>query len=292
MNGSDAFDKSEILRKLFKERFSCVEITEDIQNKELIKTFDGGAKGKGVETFLKEKAWEDSSLGRSRVYLIKERKDGTIRAFFSLKCGMLYSPILSEQMEGEDRDFLELLIDALRENNDQLLTEYKASGVYSNEKFQEMFDEAQRIIESEREASQGIHKSYDVAVTYPAIEIENLCRNHSVESSGRIPFGFLVFWIYIIPKVLEVAKIAGCEYVYIFAADSTDEPNKGQALVRYYRTNFGFHDTEDLHFIRPRYDLQCYEMVQSVKEACDNSKNIWNQIEDIISVTTDVEEWF
>ena len=142
MNGSDDFDKSEILRKLFKERFSCVEITEDIQNKELIKNFDGGAKGKGVEKFLKEDAWKDSSLGRSRVYLIKERKDGTIRAYFSLKCGTLYSPIPSEQMEGEDRDFLELLIDALRENNDQLLTEYKASGVYSNEKFQEMFDEA------------------------------------------------------------------------------------------------------------------------------------------------------
>ena len=157
---------------------------------------------------------------------------------------------------------------------------------------QELFVEAQRIIESERDANRGIHKSNDVAVTYPAIEIENLCRNHSVESSGKIPFGFLVFWIYIIPKVLEVAKIAGCEYVYIFAADSTDEPDKGQALVRYYRANFGFHDTEDLHFIRPRYDFQCYQMVQSVKEACDNSKNIWNQIEDIISVTTDVEEWF
>ena len=100
-----------------------------------------------------------------------------------------------------------------------------------------------------------------------------------------------MFWVCIIPKVAEISRIAGCEYIYIFAADQKDdEKAESQSLISYYRTNFGFHDAEGLHFIRPRYDYSCYEMVQTVQEAIENSKNIWNQIEDITE-TLDMSSW-
>ena len=206
---------------------------------------------------------------------------------------MLYAPTLSEWIEGDDRDFFDLILDALRNGEEELLTEYAASGMYTPEEFKKFYDEAQRILDADKEAEEGVHNSYDVAVTYPAVEIENLCRNFAVPAQGKIPFGFLVFWVCIIPKVAEVARIAGCEYIYIFAADQkekNDEKAESQSLISYYRTNFGFHDAEGLHFIRPRYDFKCYEMVQTVQEAIDNSRSIWNQIEDITDAT-DMDKW-
>lgn len=291
MTESGITDRADLISKLFKEKYICEEITANKENLELIKVFSGGEKGKGVEKFLKDRAWNENQAGKTRVYLIKERSSGELRAYFSIKCGLLYAPTLSERIEGDDRDFFELILEALRNGEEELLADYAASGMYTTEEFKKFYDEAYRILEADKEAAEGVHNSYDVAMTYPAVEIENLCRNFAVPSQGKIPFGFLVFWVCIIPKVAEISRIAGCEYIYIFAADQKDdEKAESQSLISYYRTNFGFHDAEGLHFIRPRYDYSCYEMVQTVQEAIENSKNIWNQIEDITE-TLDMSSW-
>lgn len=286
----------ELIRKQFNDNYSCEEITSSEHNLKIIQGFSGGEKGKGLENYLKNYAWEASKAGRSRVYLIKKKETGELLAYYSIKCGMLYSPLYSEQIQGEDRDFFELILDAMRDNDENLLADYKASGMCTLEEFKKLYDEAKRIIDADKDSGEGIHTSYDVAATYPAIEIENLCRNFAVESHGKIPFGFLVFIACIIPQITDIAQNVGCEYIYIYAADQkADESEKqdkkgGQSLVSYYKTNFGFHDAEALHFIRPRYDYRCYEMVQSVQEAIEFSKSIWNQIEDIEGAT-DLKNW-
>ena len=48
------------LYRRFKEKYICEELTSEECNKTLIKTFSGGRYGKGVETFLKNAAWDAS----------------------------------------------------------------------------------------------------------------------------------------------------------------------------------------------------------------------------------------
>lgn len=241
---------------------------------------------------------------------------------------MLFSPNIIDKLQEEDREFFELVLSAMRVGDEELLGDYKASGLYEPDKFQKIYDEAQRVISYEKEVKkQDGFNFFEVEKTYPAIEIENLCRNFAdsredksdgKEVSGRlkknekIPFGFLVFWMFIIPKVEMVAKTVGCEYVYIFAADQTakressvmvpnlfgeecdeEENENGSsdqfALISHYRTNFGFHDADDLFFIRPSYDRKCYGMVQSIKEAMSNKQDIWEQFGDVLEKTEDIE---
>lgn len=321
MINSSSMDKVATIKKLFKDKYIFEEIQSDPKNKELVKHFSGGLKGKGVELFLKEKAWNASLSGKTKVYLVKYKSTGFIRAYFSIKCGMLYAPYVSETIEGEERDFLELLLEAMREENQELLIEYKAAGLYSDEKFQKLYDEAGRITKLEKEIQQGKNRhSIDVATTYPAIEIENLCKNfvneeinsenHGSDSKNNrdiIPLGFLVFWVFIVPMIQEIAQKVGCEYIYIFAADNvkgnynsgnlisfndekmTDNLPFQFPLISYYRTNYGFRDADDLFFIRPKYDEKCYEMLQSVEDAINNSKNIWKKFEDILDKSDDLK---
>ncbi len=248
------------------------------------------------ENFLKKAAWKESEAGRTKVYLIKERKTGNIRAYFSIKCGMLYSPYAYQKLYGDDREFFEMIMDAMRSNDEELLKDYKASDYYTPEKFEELYNEAQRIVEDENNRKNGISKeSFNVDSTYSAIEIENLCKNYTFVSDGdndKISMGFLIFWIFIIPLIKEIAQKVGCEYIYIFAADQSENPcnekNNVNKLITHYKTNFGFHEPDEVYFIRPCYDNKCYEMIQTVKEAIENSENIWEQFDDILNDTDNV----
>lgn len=213
---------------------------------------------------------------------------------------MLYSPYDVDRLSGEEKDFLELFLDGLREKNDTLITEYLESGVFSDEKIKKIYSEAKRIIECERHADTDKNREFAVDKTFPAIEIENLCKNYADENDAstvdrshvdnktienKIPFGLLVFWFFIIPIIEDISDRVGCEYIYIFAADQSkcvENNPKGWKLVSYYRENFGFHDSEELFFIRPDYDDDCYEMIQSVAEAMEKKKSIWERYGDIL----------
>ena len=58
----------------FKKRYICEDICSDPKNKEHIHNFYGGENGEGLEDFLRECAWDESSYGQTKVYLIKDRK--------------------------------------------------------------------------------------------------------------------------------------------------------------------------------------------------------------------------
>lgn len=282
-------ERARSISKLFKDKYECEELRSKADNKEILKYFDGGYKGRGLEVFLKERAWVFDKAGNTKVYLVKEKGTGNIKAYFSIKCGMLFSPYLYEKMEEDDRQFLELVLEAKRDGDEELLAEYKASGVYTDEKIQKIFNEAQRIIDSDNSGEKD--NSFKVLETYSAIELENICKNYSClndNNSEKIPFGFLVFWIYVIPIVEGVANKIGCRYIYIYAADQSEKKEQA-SLIAHYRTNFGFHDAEDLRFIRPHYDENCYGMVQSLKEVAENRDKIWEQFADVIEKVEDIE---
>lgn len=60
--------------------------------------------------------------------------------------------------------------------------------------------------------------------TFAGVEIVHFCTNDNCRplweklGIGQKP-GTVVFWHFLIPKICELRKIAGCEYLFLFATD-------------------------------------------------------------------------
>jgi hypothetical protein len=68
--------------------------------------------------------------------------------------------------------------------------------------------------------------------------------------------GETLFWHFIVPKMLEINTLIGCEFVYLFAAD----PTVNGSLTNYYREKLHFNTMTHLGTIKPSYDLNCFFM--------------------------------
>ena len=269
----------EIARKAFDDQYYIEKLTDDERNKEQIKEFNGGEKGLGLENKLKNNGWSETDIGDSSYYLVKDRRSKEIATFFSIKCGLLYEPQHYEKLQSDDRDFVNLLVEAIETNNDEAIANYKASDLYTLDKFETLYMDAKKLIkakENKRESG-----SINVKYTYSAIEVQNLCRNHnySIPESVKAPIGFQTFWFVIVPIIENVASLIGCRYVYLFAADATDQ----YRLIDYYKNRWGFESLADLTLsvIRPEYDYNCQEMYTSVADLVNAQKNIWEQFADV-----------
>lgn len=73
--------------------------------------------------------------------------------------------------------------------------------------------------------------------------------------------GVVVFWKFVVNEVLEAMKHVGCQYLFLFAADKTDD----EELVAYYRDNLFFKEAVDVATAKPIYDLTCKFMYQETR---------------------------
>ena len=69
------------------------------------------------------------------------------------------------------------------------------------------------------------------------------------------------FWQFLIPKIFELRKIVGCEYLFLFAADLTPD----EILINYYKSNLGFTDSNEHGTAIPFYDNGCKFLYQELK---------------------------
>lgn len=60
-----------------------------------------------------------------------------------------------------------------------------------------------------------------------------------------------MFWQFIVPKILDLMEIVGCEYLFLFAADLSEDAD----LVNYYVDNLEFIDASEHSAATPMYDL-------------------------------------
>ncbi len=276
----------DIARKLFDSHYYIEKLTDNDDNRMLIENFCGGEYGKGVENHLKKCAWEEMIKGDSCYYLVKDSSSREVAAYFSLKCGLLYEAERYESLSDEDRDFVNMLADAIRDNNQSLLTDYKATEMYTDDQFAKLYEDAKAIIKAEK--ARADNGTINVKNTYSAIEIQNICKNfnYSQPEDIKAPIGFLVFWLAIVPLIIKVSNIAGCQYAYLFAADydyilgNSDHAK----LITYYRNNFQFESIGGvaLAVIKPQYDTSCYEMYSTVAKLKENMYTIWNMYSDVL----------
>ena len=99
------------------------------------------------------------------------------------------------------------------------------------------------------------------------------------ESLIELAFGVGLFWEHIAPLVIDISDKVGCRYLYLFAADLTDNNmgNINRKLVDYYRINLKFQFDDTLYFIKPEYDRGCWCLCQSISDLNENKLWIWKQ---------------
>ena len=94
-------------------------------------------------------------------------------------------------------------------------------------------------------------------------------------------FGVVVFWHFIVPKVLSLMEIVGCQYVFLFAADDSEDED----LVNYYKTWLKFESSQERSAATPVYDLTCkflYQDTCSLKEKRSYFYDHFNPEEDAV----------
>lgn len=276
-------------RNYFRE-FECEFLTSNPNNKELIKGFVSKKAKNKLESYIKDedKAWAEDIDGETRVYLIKD-KSGNIALFFSVKCGLLIGENPKYKLTEDEREFVDILIEAKKEGNEKAREDYYDAGLaLYEERVDVLFEIADKRVESKMEAkATGQAENWKVEKCVSAIELRHLCKNekYEVPDGVGIPLGFGLFWEKIVPFLLGITKQVGCKYIYLFAADKTEEfeVSNVKKLVRYYKNVFKFYecDEDDLIIVKPDYDMDCYGLIQEVSKLEKNRDAVWHEFSDV-----------
>lgn len=251
--------------------YHCERLSENSENFSLISDFYNCKNNSLVDT-LQGEAYSDDENNRLAYYVIKD-KDDNIMMFFSLKCGLLYD----EFFEGDRLKEMKACYNRiLMMSKDPSLSEDGKNAVASilesirSKKGMKREDVARvlHLSEADEEFEHIFAKNLkNVGVTFPGVEIVHICANDACRdlwAKNMMPqkMATVFFWYFIVPKVQELMKIAGCEYLFLFAADLTQD----ETLISYYEENLGFELADEHCAAIPMYDFTCQFMSQKTSE--------------------------
>ena len=257
--------------------YTCQRLTADQDNLLKIQKFYS-ARGQGLVNSLRNYGWEEDH-NRSTAYYVIKNAEGQIVMFFSLKCGTLFDPGYVKKFSDEfnetrtlftnwrraqvgdesARQYIQEMRELLGEDtfNDRIRTltadYYQKAYMYKDIKADKRHEPNSKIIRVDQ--------------SHPAIELVEFCVNDRTKrcwndfsqnqfDRRRHTMGQVFFWWFIVPKMLEISRLIGCEYAYLFAADRDPDGT----LVRYYEDALHFRKLTHLGTIKPYYDMNCFFM--------------------------------
>ncbi len=241
-------------------------------------------KGASLVNYLKTYGLSEDKSGVSAFYLI-QNEVGLPLLFFSLKCGSLFSPFNIEEHE-ERAEFAEKLLQVLNADRDEtddfqniLYEQLDELAVKSNLKVDKLISRLRNRLKKEHGKVQKkldyYHKDevadsenfiIRVGETLPGVELIHFCANDKAREfwkslNIRHPMGEVLFWHFIISKIIEIQRTAGCKYLYLFAADNTED----RTLVNYYNVSLKFVKPKGVVGTnKPFYDFCCVFMAQEI----------------------------
>ena len=127
-----------------------------------------------------------------------------------------------------------------------------------------------------------------VNCTYPGIELMHFCTNDNAKDfwhkcSIKRPMGEVLFWKFIVPIVFKVQNQIGCQYIFLFASDTSQD----ETLINYYNISLKFEQPDNIGTSKPRYDFCCKFMCQEISKLKENHQEYFNNFnpddEDIIA---------
>lgn len=277
-------------RRNYFQSFKCEVLTANPQNKDLIKKFASKKANNQLESYIKneDKAWAEDSEGETRVYVVKDEA-GDIALFFSIKCGLLIDENPKYRLNLAERELVEIIYNAKVNNDQEALKAYYAYGVSEfGERIEILFEIADKRFDVKKESKKtGQVENWRVEKCVSAIELRHLCKNeqYSIPEDLGVPFGFGIFWEKIVPQLIDITKKVGCKYIYLFAADKSEELGDAniKSLVNYYKNDFKFYECEDddLVIVKPDYDEDCYGLIQEVGMLENNREAVWHEFSDV-----------
>ena len=270
-------EQQQVLNSLVCERLSSNE-----NNLRLVDTFCNVRNG-SLEHTLKNEAYEEDEAGNIAYYLIKD-KDENILFYFSIKCGILYDLFGEEEKLRKINDLFLFLVElekdpsSTKEDKETIASILESirtrKGLVKKELSKISHIKKSQIIEDLAKESEDNLKR--VGKTFAGVEIVHFCANDNYRSSWekfniKQKMGTVVFWHFLIPKICELRKIVGCEYLFLFAADLTPD----ELLVNYYKSNLGFKDSNEYGTAIPLYDYACKFMHQELKDIEERRNNFY-----------------
>lgn len=269
--------------------FSCERLSKRYQNRQLIRYFSSRKGRTTLEEYLKDEAWDEDELGETRIYLIKD-PEGDVAFYFSLKCGLLIGEPGESRLPEAERDFIHNILEALEAHDDPALQRYRDLGIkrYGEEQFCEFYSIAKQRSKARTDAEiYGQDARWNVDRCFSAIELRHFCRNEKFRMPEDVEFslGFGLFWEQIVPLILEVSEMVGCQYLYLFAADNPEAAKERglSTLVRYYKEALKFYESyeDNLIIIKPSYDNFCHGLVQEISQLRTNREAVWKEYEEM-----------
>lgn len=245
------------------ESFVCQRLSSDSENMRLVDNFSNHINDAIAQT-LKNEAFEEDESNSIAYYVVKH-SDGQILFYFSLKCGLLFDHFINPELLNQ----LQKLAKGLKDiSDDKLLTPQQKhditevmekirtnKGIAKEDIYKLRFQKIDILDELEKEFNADIAR---VGKTFSGIELVHFCSNTDTDELWD-SFGFpqlrgtIIFWYFVVPKVMEALKYVGCQYLFLFAADKSKE----EKLVRYYENQLNFRKPDELATAKPFYDFTC-----------------------------------
>lgn len=271
------------------EKFSCERLSSNPENGDLIKHF-ASEKGRLLVDYLRNLAWDEDIEGKTAYYLVKS-PENEIAVFFSLKCGALFDPLDEKIIEqrakrlqallqtvqginknGREKEIAVQILESFRSGQDIPIEQIKAKIKLNAQQAQDFWQNLN--YDKEHEQNEQIIR---VGHTYPGIEIVHYCVNDLMRDKWKSfhinhPMGEVMFWKYIAPLIYNIQKHVGCQYAYLFAADTSTDGN----LINYYDVALKFERPTYVGTNKPSYDLCCEFMCQEVNKLRKNRKEYFD----------------
>lgn len=260
----------------------CVRLSSDDSHLRTVDSFENYKNSNVVDALKCDGFAEDEA--RSITYYLIRDKDKHIFFFFALKCGSLYDEFIEgEQLQGLRTTYAKIvaLLQSEKTTPEEkeiwslLLEKTRAKKKLKKEEIARLKskpldgDSMNLLLGSEEK---------NVGRTFSGIELVYFCANDEMRELWKQKFAFnqkigaVVFWTFVVPKVLEARELVGCEYLYLFAADNTAD----KTLVNYYRSNLFFSDETEHKTAIPLYDFACTFMYLRTKDLEESQKRFFN----------------
>lgn len=257
------------LNNLVCERFCC-------HAEENRKILEGFVPRKGCGQKLIDDAialgFELDRSNRLAFYLVKD-KDGLGYLFFSLRCGSSYDNELTDAWYKARRE-------DLGKQQNQAESQFDTQAMLRIGNQLSELDDAQKDLAKDWLNDEELCLKR-VQTAFGAVEIVQFCQNKAAVERWKAfdpPMSFpdrrmgeVLFWHYVVTKVLDATQLVGAEILYLFAADKSQV---GTLCAHYRRLGFRTpgeflasqrkKDGEGCTIYKPRYDLTSVLMMCSI----------------------------
>ncbi len=240
-----------------------------------------------VDLFRHETYLADDRCNTLASYVVKN-EEGTIMLFFSLRCGELFEEVDPAKMEIGYKALKGLkTLQAAQKSGaempaDALLAVYKAksAGMDINNIEYYGWKRDNYLHDQKKESHSGISR---VSRVYPGVELKFFGINANAREAWRTlgfpkRMGETLFWHVIVPKLEELRTIAGCKFLYLFAADNDPDGS----LVNYYKTVLHINAEPCLSANKPSFDYNSMFLYQDIRLLSEYRKSFFetfNQFE-------------